>query len=139
MIEGNGSKLAEFTAIDAAGQQVLQQTIPVGEYAGSFMNRREGRLHQMLAATLGNGASTDPAALLIVHPVDRNHPEAILTEEPYRRFRKLGWDDGLRLARHDPLSRLLLLQPNEGEVACTSHILVGCGLSRGQSPSFGSP
>jgi hypothetical protein len=53
------------------------------------MNRREGRLHQMLTATLGNGAAVDPNSLLIVHPVDTNSPESILTEEPYRKFRKL--------------------------------------------------
>lgn len=89
MSDGNGTRLAEFTAIDGSGQQLLQQSLALGDFAGSFMNRREGRLHQMLTATLGNGAAADPDSLLIVHPVDTNSPESILTEEPYRKFRKL--------------------------------------------------
>lgn len=88
-VSNGGKAQVELSIIESTGRQILQQRVSCGDFSESSMNRREGRLHQMLSATLGPHALSREEAFLVVHPVNGTEPESILKEDEYRRFRKM--------------------------------------------------
>lgn len=88
-LQSRPASLVELLVVEATGRQLLRKQIACDDFAGSILNRREGRLHQLLTATLGKRAMEECTTFLLVQPVDRMAPEAILVEEQYRQFRKV--------------------------------------------------
>lgn len=82
---GSSTKI-EVTVNHMDGRQLIQQVFSAGEYADSFMNRREGGLLKLLEVTLGGKAGSN---FLLVHPVKSDDHESILKEDEYRKFRKI--------------------------------------------------
>ncbi len=85
----NGASRVDLNVIDPGGRQLITQSLSCRDFSDSFMNRREGRLYRLMDATIGQKGMNENGAFLLVQPVNRNEPEAILKEEGYRRFRKI--------------------------------------------------
>jgi cellulose biosynthesis protein BcsQ len=79
----------EFCRFDLEGSMMTRRTFPVREYEGSILTREKSRLHRLLTETLAGYGGAYRDALLIVHPVNPDSPQAILKEEGYRRFHRL--------------------------------------------------
>ena len=86
----NGSAATvEFHRFDLEGVHLMKKSYPLKEYEGGILQRERNRLFTMMAETFPGRLEVGADSFLLVHPVNRQKPEAILREENYRGISRL--------------------------------------------------
>ena len=80
----NGSGPAvEFHRFGLDGMHLLKKVFPLREFEGGMLRRERSKLFTLVAEAF-NGRVDSTENFLLVHPVNRQKPEAILQDEAYR-------------------------------------------------------
>lgn len=79
----------QFILFDRQGSPLMKKTYPFKEFEGGMFSREKSVLYTLMSETLEGYGTPLREGFLLVHPVDRREPEAILREERYRDFTRL--------------------------------------------------
>lgn len=91
LLRNGQSSSIEVTIRGNDGRKLISQVFASGDYADSFMNKREGGLSRLLANALGqNAIEADPnSCLILVTPAVTGEIYAVIKEDEYRKFRRM--------------------------------------------------
>ncbi|WP_298270525.1 ParA family protein [Geobacter sp.] len=85
---GSGTTV-DFHRFDLEGAHLMRKSYALKEYDGGMLQRERSRLYTMMAETFAGRLETTADSFLLVHPVNREKPEAILSEDNYRGIARL--------------------------------------------------
>jgi chromosome partitioning protein len=88
-VENGTGPMVEFHRFDLTGVSLGTRTYPLREFAGGALARKPDPLYTLISRTLAGYGGKMRDAFLLLYPVNREAPEAILQEESYREFGRL--------------------------------------------------
>ncbi len=87
--ENGSGTMVEFHRFDLSGVRLGTKTYPLREFAGGILARKPDPLYTLINRTLAGYGGELRDAFLLLYPVNRETPEAVLQEESYREFNRL--------------------------------------------------
>jgi hypothetical protein len=88
-VDSGSGPMVEFHRFDFSGVHLGTKTYPLREFAGGILARKPDPLYALVFKTLAGYGGNLRNAFLLLYPVNREAPEAVLQEENYREFSRL--------------------------------------------------